>query len=83
MLYVRMTDKAMSGWGMAEGRTNVLVIACDTYEQAYAIAQAAGDRREMHRIGVCLAMPKPRAGVLHTHKHVSELSGHWLDYFAR
>jgi hypothetical protein len=83
MLYVRMTDKAMSGWGIAANCTNVLVVACDTHEQAYAIAKAAGDRREMRRIGICLTKPKSRAGVLHTHKHVSELAGHWLDYIAR
>lgn len=80
MLYVRMTDKFMSGWGRAANSTNVLVIACDTHEQAVAIAKAAGDRREMRRIAICTTNPKSRAGVLHTRRHVSEFGGSWLQY---
>jgi hypothetical protein len=78
-----MTDKFMSGWGHAANSTNVLVIQCDTHDQAHAIARAARERSEMRRIRICITKSKNRAGVLHTHKHVSELAGAWLVYFAR
>jgi hypothetical protein len=79
--YVRMTDKVMSGWGRAEGKTNVLVIECDTWAQAVAIEKAAHDRREMRRIEICSTRPKERRGVLHSRKHFSEFAGPWLDYY--
>jgi len=34
MLYVTMTDKFMSGWGMAEGKTNKLVLECKNLHEA-------------------------------------------------
>jgi hypothetical protein len=39
--YVTMTDKHMSGWGMAAGRVNKLVFECGTYEEACIVAQNA------------------------------------------
>ena len=80
MLYVRMTDKFMSGWGAAQNATNVLVIACDTAEQAYAIKKAAEDRSEMRRVSVSLTKPRNRPGVVLSLRHVSELGGSWLKY---
>ena len=80
MLYVRMTDRFMSGWGNAANAVNVLVIACDTYDQAYAIKKAAEERSEMRRVAVCLTKPKARSGVVYSHRHVSELGGAWLRY---
>lgn len=82
-MYVRMTDKFMSGWGRAANSTNVLIIECDTYEQAVAIAKAAEDRREMRRVSICVTKPRTRAGVMYSHKHVSELSGPWLQYMTQ
>ena len=32
--WVTMTDKAMSGWGRAEGKTNKLAFPRDSYEEA-------------------------------------------------
>ena len=39
--YVTMTDKAMSGWGMAKNKTNKYVVICDTHEQAQIIEKNA------------------------------------------
>ena len=41
MVYVTMTDKFMSGWGMAKGKTNKLVIECENSMQAEKIAYRA------------------------------------------
>lgn len=80
-LYVRMTDKFMSGWGKAEGKTNVLVIECENWTQAIAISAAAKERREMRRVKICGNAPRDRVGVLHSRKHFTEFSGPWLAYY--
>lgn len=76
-LYVRMTDTFLSGWGDAAGKTNVLVVECDTKEQHDQIFGAAEFRSEMKRIQTCLYPPKERAGVQHTRRHYDDLSGDW------
>jgi len=48
--YVLATDKFMSGWGMAEGKTNVCVFPCATYSEAVAVMDRLGKRPEMIRI---------------------------------
>jgi hypothetical protein len=79
--YVRMTDKFMSGWGVSEGKRNVLVVACDTWEQAAAIEKAAHDRSDMQRVEICLKPPRERSGVLYSRKHFSDFAGDWLAYY--
>lgn len=55
--YVTMTDKFMSGWGMASGKTNKLVIECDTYQQAEIIERNAKERSEMKYVNICIHKP--------------------------
>ena len=74
-IYVAMTDKFMSGWGMAEGKTNRYVVECDTMEQAALVEKNAHRRSEMKRISICLTKPKERAGVLIRWKKFSDLGG--------
>jgi len=45
--YVTMTDKFMSGWGHARGKTNKFVIGCNTYKQCQRIMRNAKLRDEM------------------------------------
>lgn len=81
MFYVRMTDKFMSGWGMAKGIKNVLVIECDTLLQANAIEVAAHHRNEMIYINVTETKPRSRPGQLLTWKKFSDMGGTWLNYY--
>ncbi len=81
MLYVRMTDKFMSGWGQARGMTNVMVVACETPEQAEAVEKAARERSEMRRVEICLSKPRNRPGILYSHKQFSDLGGPWLAFY--
>ena len=37
MYYVTMIDNFMSGWGMAKGKTNRLVITCETMTEAMTV----------------------------------------------
>jgi hypothetical protein len=75
--WVRMTDKFMSGWGKAEGKTNVLVIECDNEQQVEQIMQAARTRSEMKRVTLCINRPAERRGVHVSRKHYSDMSGMW------
>lgn len=81
-IYVRMTDKWMSGWGACENKRNVLVIACDNWRQAEAIRRAALDRSEMRRVKIVGTMPRERAGVLYSVKTFDDMLGPWREYYA-
>jgi hypothetical protein len=51
-VYVTMTDKFMSGWGGAEGRTAKYVIVCDNYAEAAIVADNAHHRSEMKYVNI-------------------------------
>ena len=58
MVYVTMTDKFMSGWGMAKGKINKLVIECENSVQAEKIADyARRNRNEMTYINIRYSKP--------------------------
>ena len=65
--YVAMTDKFMSGWGHAAGKTNRHVIPCDTYDEAQAITENAMGRSEMVRVTISTNRPRAKDGVLLTY----------------
>lgn len=52
-----MTDKFMSGWGMARGLTNKLVIGCDNVEQVKRVMRNARKRSEMRYINYTSSKP--------------------------
>jgi hypothetical protein len=80
MPYVIMTDTFMSGWGLAEGKTNKLVIECDTDEQAETIARNARNRSEMKSVAIKKKVPYYSSEThLISTKHFSEMGGPWLD----
>ena len=79
MIYVTMTDRFMSGWGMAQNKTNKLVIVCDTYAQAYLIEKNAKNRREMRYVNVRTTKPYYGSNVLTTWKTFEEMGGPWLN----
>jgi len=60
IFWVTMTDKFMSGWGGAANKTNKLIIACYTYQQAETIERNANKRSEMKYVNIC--SNKPRYG---------------------
>lgn len=79
MYYVTMTDKFFSGWGLASGKINKMVVECDTYSEAAQIARAARERSEMRRVNIRQTRPYYGAHVLTTWKTYSELSGSWKE----
>jgi hypothetical protein len=75
--YVTMTDKFMSGWGMADGKTNKLIIQCDTYEEAKTIERNAKQRSEMKYINIRFSKPKYGKHILESWKTYDELGDIW------
>ncbi len=57
MYYVTMTDKFMSGWGMARGKINKLVISCNTYDEANTVRNNADRRSEMKYVNIRTTKP--------------------------
>ncbi len=76
-IWVNMQDKALSGWGLAEGRRAIYCIQCDTRAEADAIEAAARDRSEMKHIGIS-DKPRRPAGAKVTIRHISQIGGDWL-----
>jgi hypothetical protein len=55
--YVSMTDRFMSGWGMAQGKINKLIIECDTYAEANIVYENALQRSEMKYVAIGTRKP--------------------------
>lgn len=72
-----MTDKFMSGWGMAANKKNKFIVICDNWQQAETIQRNAEKRSEMKYINVCVTKPRYGANVLETWKTFDELGTIW------
>jgi hypothetical protein len=55
--YVSMTDKFLSNWGMAKGKTNKLIFECENYKEAKIVADNAENRSDMKYINICSKKP--------------------------
>ena len=78
MVYVTMTDKFMSGWGMAKGKINKLVIECKDREQAEKIAYCANGYPEMKYISIRYSKPAYNSNkYLTSWKNYSNMTG-WI-----
>lgn len=75
--YVTMTDKFMSGWGMAEGKTNKLIIECETYEEAQTIERNARKRSEMRYVNITRTKPRYGRNVLPSWKKYEDMGAIW------
>jgi hypothetical protein len=76
-IYVTMTDKFMSGWGMAANKKNKFIVICDNWQQAETIQRNAEKRSEMKYINICLNKPRYASNVLETWKTFDELGTIW------
>jgi hypothetical protein len=83
--WVSMTDKFMSGWGMADRKTNKLVIECDSYNEALIVEQNAKDRSEMKYINICMNKPYYNSNDYEVSIHDKNDYGSWFIplYFAK
>jgi hypothetical protein len=82
MFYVTMTDKFMSGWGMAHGKKNKLIIECETIAQALQIERTAHKRSEMRYINIRTTKPYYGANILESWKKWEDLGEIWTGVSA-
>ena len=65
--YVTMTDKHMSGWGLASNKISKLVVECDTLEQAELIHQNVKRKsKEMKYVNITISKPSYNSNQYHT-----------------
>lgn len=57
MIYVTATDKFMSGWGLANNKTNKVVVVCENWQEAREVEEALHRRSEMKYINVRSSKP--------------------------
>ena len=77
--YVTMTDKFMSGWGMAEGKTNKFIVVCETYMDAEIIQRNAEKRDEMKYINITDKKPRYGNNVVESWRNFEELGKIWKN----
>ena len=56
-IYVSMTDKFLSGWGLADSKISKFIIICENLEQAETIKKNACMRGDMKNIHICFSKP--------------------------
>lgn len=80
MVYVTMTDKFLSGWGMAENKTNKLIVECNTLSQARIVEKNARLRAEMKYINIRFSKPSYNLNrVFPSWKKFEELGEIWTN----
>lgn len=77
--FVTMTDKFMSGWGMAANKTNKFIVECENYEQAKTIEKNAHKRPEMKYINICSKKPRYGANVIESWRTFEQLGSIWKE----
>ena len=76
--YVTMTDRFMSGWGMAQDKINKLVIACDTYDEAIIVRNNARDLVGMKHINIRATKPHYNNEVYYVSNRDKTDCGNWF-----
>ena len=80
--YVTMTDKFMSGWGIAKDKTNKMIVVCDTWQQAEQIESVARNRPEMKYINIRTTKPRYGSNVVESWKCWDDLGDIWKGSLA-
>ena len=83
MIYVTMTDKFLSGWGIAKNQIAKLVIVCETWEQAEIVAENAKNRSDMKSINFSTEKPYYNQNKYQVEYHDINSYPRWFekDYF--
>lgn len=71
--YVTMTDRFMSGWGMAKGTTNKFVIGTDDYDRAKYLYEKALNRPEMRYVNLNITKPHYGSGVYVSYRDAEDI----------
>jgi len=55
--YVACKDNFLSGWGKAKGKDNIIILTCDSLEEAEIVAENANNRSEISDVKICPLKP--------------------------
>ena len=58
LYYVTMTDRFLSGWGVAEGKKSKVIITCQGYKEAVKVIEYANKRTDMVEVRMVANKPK-------------------------
>jgi len=75
--YVTSLDIAMSGWGMAKGKNNIIIMPCATIEQAQMVKRNAKSRGDQRNIRILNS--KPRLNLERNYYSLFAPSCRWYD----
>ena len=78
-VYVTMTDKFMSGWGMAEGKINKLIFECEDHKEASIVADNAERRGDMKYINISYNKPYYSPSRYYAQTKTKEEYGKWYE----
>ena len=70
-----MTDRFMSGWGLAKDKINKFIVICDNFKDAETIENLARKRSEMKYINICSNKPNlPKRKYLLSFRNFNEIN---------
>ncbi|MCK5614025.1 hypothetical protein KAR91_69825 [Candidatus Pacearchaeota archaeon] len=83
MVYVAMTDRFMSGWGMAGGKINKLIFECKDLEEAEIVEDNARNRTDMIYINIRFKKPYYNPNRYYPQVKTKDTYNSWYvkDYF--
>jgi len=64
--YVLSNDSYFSGWGWAEGKTNTVILPCQSWDEAMIVQDNAQRRPEQKYVRVVTHKPRLREHVLYS-----------------
>jgi hypothetical protein len=84
-IYVTMTDKFMSGWGLAEGKINKLVFECDNIQEARIVTENAENRSDQKHVNIRYTRPSYSCSRYYTQYKTKQDYPSWYEegYFKK
>lgn len=79
MYYVTMTDKHLSGWGMAAGKINKVILECESYEQAEIVEDNARHQGSMKHINISSKKPYYNSDRYYAQTKTKEECPRWYE----
>ena len=77
--YVTMTDRFLSGWGLAKGKTSKFIVECDDYDEALTVAENAGHRSDMKNVHISSGKPYYDSSRYHVSVHTKADGSRWYQ----
>lgn len=81
--FVTMKDTFLSGWGESQGKDNILVFPCSTYEEAENVFNNSRARTDMTDQKIRITYPRYDERFYYVQRKTKEEAPRWYekDYF--